>query len=123
MSTKWTAETSDPVARGLMAGFPPADDKRVQAEGNPFYVGELLRTLEEERVLCAGDAGWRLGDLRGVQVPPLLRQVIDGRVARLGERARHLLRCAAVIGQVVPLDLWAAVAETTDESAIRSVTS
>jgi CubicO group peptidase (beta-lactamase class C family) len=34
MSTKWTAETSDPVARGLMAGFPPADDKRVQAEGN-----------------------------------------------------------------------------------------
>ena len=38
-----------------------------------------------------------------MQVPALLRQVIDGRVARLGEDAQRLLAVAAVIGQEVPL--------------------
>lgn len=33
MTTKWNAQNSDPVARGLMAGFPPAVDKRVHSEG------------------------------------------------------------------------------------------
>ncbi len=83
-----------------------------QGEGNPFYIGELLRTLEEESVLHQTDSGWRLSDLRGVQMPPLLRQLIDGRVARLGEEAEQLLALAAVIGQEIPLDLWAIVAGT-----------
>lgn len=34
MTTKWNAQNSDPVARGVMAGFPPAEDKLVQSEGN-----------------------------------------------------------------------------------------
>ena len=33
MTTKWNAQNSDPVSRGLMSGFPPALDKRVQSEG------------------------------------------------------------------------------------------
>lgn len=33
MTTKWTAQNSDPVVRGLMAGFPPASEKRVHSEG------------------------------------------------------------------------------------------
>jgi DNA-binding CsgD family transcriptional regulator len=108
---------------GLIAG---ESDRLVeylsaQSEGNPFYIGEVLRTLEDEGVLDQGDTGWRLGDLRGVRVPPLLRQVINGRVARLGERPRHLLALAAVIGQVVPLDLWAVVAETAEEVLLEAI--
>jgi CubicO group peptidase (beta-lactamase class C family) len=33
MTPKWNAQNSDPVARGLMAGFPPAADKLVHSEG------------------------------------------------------------------------------------------
>ena len=43
------------------------------AEGNPFYAGELLRSLEEEGHLRPGDDGWQLGDLAGVRLPALLR--------------------------------------------------
>jgi len=52
-----------------------------------------------------------------VQVPLLLRQVIDTRLARLGEEAQRLLAVAAMIGQTVPLDLWQTVAEV-DEDAL-----
>ena len=39
----------------------------------------------------------------------MLRQVIDARMARLGDRAIELLRIGAVIGHQVPLGLWATV--------------
>ena len=91
------------------------------AEGNPFYAGELLRTLEEARTLrpagigADGGAAWTLGDLAGARVPPLLRQVIEARIDRLGPEARGRLLAAAIVGQEVPLDLWA-VAAAEDEA-------
>ena len=91
-----------------------------RAEGNPFFLGELLRTLEEEGTLRRDMTGWQLGDLAGLRVPRLLRQVIEGRLDRLGDEDQRLLAVAAVIGQEVPLDLWAAVAEA-DEGALLDV--
>lgn len=72
----------------------------------------MLRTLEERDVVAIG--GKTLGDLEGVAVPTLLRQIAAGRVARLGPEAERLLGIAAVIGQQAPLDLWALVGEVDD---------
>jgi DNA-binding CsgD family transcriptional regulator len=94
-----------------------------QTEGNPLYLGELLRSFDEEGLLrpAKGAAGWTLGDLTGARVPALLRHVIDMRVARLGEAAGRLLAVAAVIGQTVPLDLWAVVSGADDEALADAV--
>ena len=54
----------------------------------------------------------------GALCPSLLRQVIDGRVARLGEETRRPLAMAAVIGQEVPLALWAEVAALDEEALL-----
>jgi hypothetical protein len=78
-------------------------------EGNPFFASEVLRTLEETGAIAHNDAGWRLRNLDGVHVPELVRQVIDGRLARLGEDVYRTLQSAAVIGQEVPIDLWVVV--------------
>ena len=115
----------------------PSDEDRLVAhlgartEGNPLYAGELLRALTETGVLratgqpwqrTAGDgAAWALGDLAKVDLPPLLRQVIDARVDRLGEGARAFLAVAAVIGQEVPLGLWGAVAGADEEALATAI--
>jgi DNA-binding CsgD family transcriptional regulator len=91
------------------------------AEGNPFFATELLRALEEEGLLHPDRDGWTLGELDRVVVPPLLRQVIDGRVSRLGEEMRIHLALAAVIGQEVPLDLWADIGGLDDETLMATV--
>jgi DNA-binding CsgD family transcriptional regulator len=97
---------------------------RDRAEGNPFFTGELLRALEEEGCLRRAPGGaWTLGDLGDAGVPPLLRQVIDARVDRLGEAARAHLAVAAVLGQDVPTDLWAAVAGADDEALLATIVS
>jgi len=85
---------------------------RVRAEGNAFYTVEVLRALEEEGALREVWPGqeWALDDLDAVPLPMLLRQVIDGRLLRLGPEARPLLTLAAVIGPETPIDLWLALA-------------
>ncbi len=83
--------------------------------GNPFFTVELLRTLEEELVLHREGEGWALKDPGGIRVPTLLRQVIEGRLERLGEETRRLLSVAAVIGQEVPFGLWQSVGDTSDD--------
>ena len=88
---------------------------QARAAGNPLYLRELLRTLEEERLLRPiAEGRWALEDLAGLRVPPLLRQVIAGRLARLGAAAGHYLAVAAVIGHAIRPDLWAAVAEAPE---------
>jgi DNA-binding CsgD family transcriptional regulator len=88
------------------------------AEGNPFFATELFRALEEDALLRQSDDHWRLGELDHVLVPSFLRQVIEGRVARLGQEVREPLAMAAVIGQDVSLALWAEVADLDDETLL-----
>jgi non-specific serine/threonine protein kinase len=101
--------------------LPEADEGRLVSyltdltAGNAFFTIELLRTLEEELVLHREGEGWVLEDPGGIRVPSLLRQIIEGRLERLGEETRGLLAVAAVIGQEVPFDLWQAVGEADDE--------
>ncbi|HEY7908428.1 MAG TPA: AAA family ATPase, partial [Thermomicrobiales bacterium] len=101
-----------------------ADERRlvayltVRSEGNPLFLGELARTLEEEGFLRQGDDGWGLGDLSRARVPLLLRQLIDRRLMRLGAEAERLLALAAVIGQEVSLTLWQAVSGGDEETLL-----
>ncbi len=94
---------------------------QARSEGNPLFLGELLHTLEAEGTLRQLPGGWALGDLARVHVPPLLRQVIDGRLVRLDDAVQRLLAVAAVIGQDVPLGLWAAVAQCDEETLLTAV--
>jgi DNA-binding CsgD family transcriptional regulator len=107
--------------------LPDAETERLttylhtRTEGNALFVGELLRTLAEEGILRHVDGRWHLGDLTGIAVPLLLRQVIDGRVGRLDDEAQRVLAVAAVIGQEVPFALWAAVAAVEVDAALAVV--
>lgn len=105
----------------------PTDEARLirylgdHAEGNPFFATELLRALHETLVLQPAADGWTLGPLDQLVLPSLLRQVIDGRVDRLGEETRDHLAIAAIIGQEVALDLWSAAGDIDDEGLLSVV--
>ena len=106
---------------GARYPLPEADEARLVsylaelAEGNAFFTIELLQTLEEERVLHRDGEGWSFADPGGVRVPTLLRQVIEGRLERLGEETRGLLSVAAVIGQEVQFGLLRSVSDASDD--------
>ena len=72
------------------------------AEGNPFYVEELIKMLIDQRVIVTSDVVWsvdvtRLGE---VQVPPTLTGVLQARLDRLTPAEKTILQRASVIGRV-----------------------
>jgi len=91
------------AARSL--GTPSArslDALREHTGGNPFFVEEVLRSIDEEgRDLDAGIVG----------VPSAVRAVVHSRVARLSEGARSALGTLAVIGDVVERAVFDRVVE------------
>lgn len=84
----------------------------VQATGgNPFFIVEVLRHFSETGVVTRGPGGrWRLSiDLSQVSAPGTVREVILGRVRRLGERCMGTLTVAAALGDEFRPDVVAAV--------------
>jgi len=72
----------------------PARHLHARTGGNPFFVGEVLRSVagrdpeEIERALRADE----------FELPEGVRQLIEQRVARLGDEVRRVLSIAAVVG-------------------------
>jgi DNA-binding SARP family transcriptional activator len=69
-----------------------------QTEGNPLFVGELVRLLSAEGRLEDG-AGV------GLRIPPGVRDVIGSRVRRLSSGCQDLLVLASVLGREFALDV------------------
>ena len=93
-----------------------------RTEGNPFFIEEILRTLEESGVIIdRDDDQWSLGDLRQTPVPALVQQVIDRRLEQAEPSGRRLLAIAAAIDQEFSIDIWRQVAGATDEDLTKTI--
>jgi DNA-binding NtrC family response regulator/tetratricopeptide (TPR) repeat protein len=71
-----------------------------KAEGNPFFVEELVRSMEELGAVRREGARLAIvGPLDAALVPDTIQDVVTARIARLAEAPRRTLRMAAVIGR------------------------
>src|SRR5262249_41531804 len=70
-----------------------------RAQGNPFYVEELVRTFRDSGDLVLVDGSYDLSEGAASVVPPSLQALIAARIDRLPPSARELLADAAVLGK------------------------
>jgi class 3 adenylate cyclase len=96
----------------MTAGASPpgglAEAVHAQTDGNPFFVGEVVRLLASEGQLADRDA-WR-----GV-IPQGVREVVGRRLDRLSEETNAALRVAAAIGREFEAELVWRVADLSEE--------
>jgi class 3 adenylate cyclase len=72
-----------------------------RAEGNPFFVEELLATLIDRGVLQRQNGGWTFADLPdGFDVPDTVQAVLAARIDLLPAAEKAALQAAAVIGRI-----------------------
>ena len=72
-----------------------------RAEGNPFYIEEIVRTLIDQSVLLRENGHWQLVQQIDLQtVPDTLQGVIMARLDQLPEESRRTLQLAAVVGRI-----------------------
>ena len=78
-----------------------------ETDGNPFFVGEVLRSLVESGRLRydATTERWSVDRSEALGLPESVRDVIVRRVDRLGDDAREVLTLAAVIGRSFELEV------------------
>lgn len=91
------------------------------AEGNPFYLEELIKVLIEDGVIVKGEEDWQIlpQSLTQLRVPATLTGILQARLDRLPATENEVLERAAVIGRT----FWdAAVEAMRGSEAARSVT-
>ena len=115
-----TRDARELIAHLLGHGeLPPhlADDILRKADGNPFFIEEVIHAMIDLGALAPDNAlgGWRATDrAEPVRIPDTVQGLVMARVDRLDESVKHLLKTAAVIGRSFLYRLVRAVADAQD---------
>jgi predicted ATPase len=114
---------------GLVAGYlrqrPPARFTASigrAADGNPFFVEELLRHLLETGAVDPGSGRWpQAATAERLEVPEAVREVLAQRLARLPAATAELLGVSAVLGREFEFTLLGRITGWDDEPILEGV--
>jgi DNA-binding NtrC family response regulator/predicted ATPase len=97
-----TESLPDPMAQAILA----------KAQGNPFFLEEIVQVLVEQEVLlgtgplgATGQSHLLTKSLAEIQIPPMVQGVLAARIDRLPPAEKALLQTLAVIGHAFSLNL------------------
>jgi len=80
------------------------DNILVRAEGNPFFVEEVIRMLIERGAIVRTGERWTANDtILAVEIPETLHSLLLARIDQLPDEAKRSLRVASVIGRQFPV--------------------
>jgi tetratricopeptide (TPR) repeat protein len=83
-----------------------------ETEGNPLFVGEFSRLIDNEDLLSSADVSMPL------VIPETVKEVIGRRLDRLSEACRRVLVLASVIGRDFDLDTLSTIAERSPDELL-----
>jgi class 3 adenylate cyclase/tetratricopeptide (TPR) repeat protein len=88
-----------------------------RANGNPFFVEELVRTLVDAGVIEGERGNFHLAKpISSIDVPPSVHALLAARIDRLPAAEKQLLQEAAVIGHDVPFNLLREISGLSEEA-------
>jgi class 3 adenylate cyclase/tetratricopeptide (TPR) repeat protein len=77
-----------------------------KAEGNPFFVEEVIRSLLDAQLVVRDGEHWRATrEIENIAVPDTLAGVITARLDRLDDTSKYVAQTAAVIGREFGYDV------------------
>jgi class 3 adenylate cyclase/tetratricopeptide (TPR) repeat protein len=103
LSTESSSQLVEEILQRVSALPERLRDVLVQsADGNPFYLEELIKMLMEDGVIVKGQNSWEVAAerLEELRVPPTLTGVLQSRIDSLEAGERLTLQRASVLGRV-----------------------
>ncbi len=84
-----------------------------KAEGNPFFVEEVIRSLLDAKLVIREDDHWRATrEIENIAVPDTLAGVITARLDRLDDESKYVAQTASVVGRDFQYDVLGEVYES-----------
>jgi class 3 adenylate cyclase/tetratricopeptide (TPR) repeat protein len=122
-----TPEQADRLVHELLTidDLPPSVHARIleRAEGNPFFLEEIVRQLIDEGHLVRDGERWRaLDEIEQVVIPDTVQAVLAARFDLLEAQDKRVLQAAAVVGRVFwpgPVALLAHLPDEAVDSSLR----
>lgn len=102
LTSRESRQLIDEILRN--AGLVPKALKELivgRAEGNPFFVEELIKILIDQRILLPGAGAWSIDEsrLEEIDVPTTLTGVLQARLDSLSPEEKQILLRASVVGR------------------------
>jgi ABC-type oligopeptide transport system substrate-binding subunit/class 3 adenylate cyclase len=106
----------DLLAAMVGGSLPPELVDRIlsSAEGNPFFLEELVRSFADAGALVHGPEGWWFDASAAPEIPLTIEKVILSRLDKLTPTVRNTATAGAVLGRTFSLPLLEAVCEESD---------
>jgi len=99
-----------------------ARDITERAQGNPFFIEELVQSLAERGDFDGERGAYRLKDERSaIPLPSTVQAVLAARIDSLPDAVRQRLQIAAVIGREVPLAILERIAPVPPDQLSQSL--
>jgi DNA-binding CsgD family transcriptional regulator/tetratricopeptide (TPR) repeat protein len=93
-----------------------------RCEGNPFFVEEILKTLQQRGELIYDDGRWRPPtEVSGLTIPDTICDAVLSRLDALAPQTQGILRIAAVIGPSFNLELLQAVSGAAEDDLVEAL--
>jgi serine/threonine protein kinase/tetratricopeptide (TPR) repeat protein len=73
--------------------------------GNPYFVEEVIRSLEEERVIYREEKDWKLKDVSNIELPQSVRSIVKSRIEKLDDECQNVLVTASAVGERFTFDV------------------
>ena len=87
-----------------------------KAEGNPFFLEEIVRSLLDDGTVSRDGTAWRVTRPDAeIRLPDSLQAVLAARIDRLEEESRETLQAASVIGRTFLYRILVAIREASDK--------
>jgi adenylate cyclase len=85
-----------------------------RAQGNPFFLEELINALVERGDFEGEKGAYRLkGGIDSIPLPPTVQAVVAARIDRLQENAKQVLEIASVVGREISISILDSVTGLT----------
>lgn len=122
LTSRESRQLIDEILRN--AGLVPKALKELivgRAEGNPFFVEELIKILIDQRILLPGPEAWTIDEsrLEEIDVPTTLIGVLQARLDSLSPTERQVLQRASVVGRT----FWDGAVEHLSEEKSKALGS
>ena len=112
------SEAQDMLESLLKTETIPSDLKRFvrdKAEGNPFYLEELVNSLIESETLLRDNGSWKITrPMTQADISSTINGLIAGRLDRLEKETKRILQEASVIGRAFLYEILKRVTELGD---------
>ena len=87
-----------------------------KADGNPFFLEEIMRTLIDKGAVRPENGRWKAtSQIETITIPDTIQGVIMARIDRLDEEVKQVLKSASVIGRAFLYRLLKEVTETVKD--------